>query len=162
MAQLFANNASTVLTLPVQDTDTVLPVSDTTSFPILTGSDFFTLTLVEMSGGVEAGWEIVKVTGLDASTVTVERGQEGTTPKAFAVNTKVELRLTADSVQELENFKDTHSHAALAPLASPAFTGTPSAPTAAAGTDTTQVATTAFVQAALGDVEAALIAINGV
>ena len=37
---------------------------------------------------------------------------------------------------------------AKAPLASPALTGTPTAPTAAAGTNTTQVATTAFVQAA--------------
>jgi hypothetical protein len=36
-----------------------------------------------------------------------------------------------------------------APLASPALTGTPTAPTAAAGTNTTQLATTAFVQAAL-------------
>lgn len=35
--------------------------------------------------------------------------------------------------------------AAKAPLASPAFTGTPTAPTAAQGTRTTQVATTAFV-----------------
>jgi hypothetical protein len=34
-------------------------------------------------------------------------------------------------------------------LASPAMTGTPTAPTAAAGTNTTQVATTAFVAAAL-------------
>lgn len=33
-----------------------------------------------------------------------------------------------------------------APLASPAFTGTPTAPTAATGTNTTQIATTAFVQ----------------
>ena len=33
-----------------------------------------------------------------------------------------------------------------APLASPAFTGTPTAPTAASGTNTTQIATTAFVQ----------------
>ena len=32
-----------------------------------------------------------------------------------------------------------------APLASPAFTGTPTAPTASYGTDTTQIATTAFV-----------------
>lgn len=37
-----------------------------------------------------------------------------------------------------------------APLASPTFTGTPAAPTAAPGTNTTQVATTAFVQAANG------------
>ena len=37
-----------------------------------------------------------------------------------------------------------------APLASPALTGTPTAPTAAAGTNTTQIATTAFVAAASG------------
>lgn len=36
-----------------------------------------------------------------------------------------------------------------APLASPALTGVPTAPTAASGTDTTQVATTAFVQDAI-------------
>jgi hypothetical protein len=39
---------------------------------------------------------------------------------------------------------------ALAPLVSPTFTGVPAAPTAAAATNTTQLATTAFVQAALG------------
>lgn len=42
----------------------------------------------------------------------------------------------------------------LAPLASPALTGTPTAPTAAVGTNTTQLATTAFVAAAV----AALVA----
>lgn len=36
-----------------------------------------------------------------------------------------------------------------APLASPTLTGTPAAPTAVAGTNTTQLATTAFVQAAV-------------
>lgn len=40
----------------------------------------------------------------------------------------------------------THNYAL---LASPAFTGTPTAPTAAAGTNTTQLATTAFVAAAV-------------
>ena len=39
-----------------------------------------------------------------------------------------------------------HTHSKLAPKASPAFTGTPTAPTAAVGTNTTQLATTAFVQ----------------
>lgn len=37
----------------------------------------------------------------------------------------------------------------LAPKASPAFTGTPVAPTAAPGTNTTQISTTAFVKAAI-------------
>lgn len=39
--------------------------------------------------------------------------------------------------------------AAKAPLASPGLTGTPTAPTATAGTNTTQIATTAFVEAAV-------------
>jgi len=43
----------------------------------------------------------------------------------------------------------TNALALKAPLASPAFTGTPTAPTAAGGTNNTQIATTAFVQAAI-------------
>lgn len=38
-----------------------------------------------------------------------------------------------------------------ADYASPTLTGTPLAPTASAGTNTTQIATTAYVQTALGD-----------
>lgn len=49
--------------------------------------------------------------------------------------------------------------ALLAPLASPALTGTPSAPTATIGTNTTQLATTAFVLAnATGSVSPATVA----
>ena len=40
--------------------------------------------------------------------------------------------------------------ASVAPLTSPNFLGTPAAPTATAGTNTTQLATTAFVQSAIG------------
>ena len=39
-----------------------------------------------------------------------------------------------------------------APLASPALTGSPTAPTASGGTNTTQIATTAFVTSALSGV----------
>jgi hypothetical protein len=58
---------------------------------------------------------------------------------------------------------DSHSHststitgldaalASYAPLASPGLTGTPTAPTAAVGTNTTQVATTAFVEAQIAN-----------
>lgn len=44
--------------------------------------------------------------------------------------------------------------AAKAPLLSPALTGTPTAPTATAGTNTTQLATTAYVRGALADLVA--------
>ena len=43
----------------------------------------------------------------------------------------------------------TNSLALKAPLASPTFTGTPLAPTATSGTNTTQIATTAFVKTAI-------------
>jgi len=43
---------------------------------------------------------------------------------------------------------------AKAPLASPALTGTPTAPTASAGTNNTQVATTAYVDTAVGAIPA--------
>ena len=43
-----------------------------------------------------------------------------------------------------------------APLASPTFTGTPAAPTASAGTKTTQLATTAFVDAAISAIPTGL------
>jgi hypothetical protein len=57
---------------------------------------------------------------------------------------------TADSAKPIS----TATQSALdlkAPLASPALTGTPTAPTAAADTNTTQVATTAYVQTELTD-----------
>ncbi len=47
--------------------------------------------------------------------------------------------------------------AAKAPLASPALTGTPTAPTAAPGTNTTQLSTTAFVAAAMAGVSGKLV-----
>lgn len=52
--------------------------------------------------------------------------------------------------------KSLASLAAAAPTASPTFTGTPAAPTAAQGTNTTQIATTAFVNAEIAADTAAL------
>ena len=49
-----------------------------------------------------------------------------------------------------------------APLASPTFTGTPSGPTASSGTNTTQFATTAFVQSAISGFSAgANVSVSG-
>jgi hypothetical protein len=48
-----------------------------------------------------------------------------------------------------EKWKQTVSASTYAPLASPAFTGVPTAPTAGVGTSTTQLATTAFVSGAV-------------
>ena len=59
---------------------------------------------------------------------------------------------TTDSTTSAASTAFVQAVAALkANLASPALTGTPTAPTAAAGTNTTQLATTAFVTNAIGD-----------
>lgn len=49
-----------------------------------------------------------------------------------------------------------HTHSTLAPKESPEFTGTPTAPTAATGTNTTQIATTAFVTGAVNNLSSNL------
>jgi len=60
-------------------------------------------------------------------------------------------KIKADAIIYDNNGSDVEktlsSLAAAAPTASPTFTGTPAAPTAAQGTNTTQLATTAFVNA---------------
>ncbi len=74
-----------------------------------------------------------------------EPGEGGGTPDAHAASHAAAgsdpLTLSQSQVTSL-----TGDLAAKAPLASPTFTGTPAAPTAAASTNTTQVATTAFVR----------------
>ena len=62
-----------------------------------------------------------------------------TTAEAFATSAIATETTRAETAEAL-----------LAPNASPTFTGTPAAPTATLGTNTTQLATTAFVQTAVG------------
>ena len=57
--------------------------------------------------------------------------------------------LTDDATHRVVTDTQVSAWTAKADLASPTFTGTPVAPTAAAGTNTTQIATTAFVKAAV-------------
>jgi hypothetical protein len=76
-------------------------------------------------------------------------------PPSTHSHTKSEVGLgNVDNTSDADKPISTAQQNALnakANLASPAFTGTPTAPTAAKGTDSTQIATTAFVQQALGD-----------
>lgn len=73
-------------------------------------------------------------------------------PVPSASSTSPKMDGTATVGSETAYARGDHVHpkdTSKANLASPTFTGTPSAPTAAAGTNTTQIATTAFVQTAL-------------
>lgn len=61
----------------------------------------------------------------------------------------VDSALSSTSENPVQNKVINQALGAKAPLATPTFTGTPKAPTAAAGTNTTQIATTAFVKTAI-------------
>ena len=68
-----------------------------------------------------------------------------------------------DGTLDSNTYLTSSSLSSYAPLASPALTGSPTAPTATAGTNTTQIATTAFVKGeidtALGNIETLLASI---
>lgn len=71
---------------------------------------------------------------------------------AAASTTTPKMDGTASTGTETAFARGDHRHptdTSRAPLASPTFTGTPAGPTAASGTNTTQLATTAFVQTAI-------------
>lgn len=93
------------------------------------------------SGGDENIIETVKVNGT-ALTVT-DKAVDVTVPTTLA-------SLTDDSTHRLVTDTEKTTWSGKANTASPAFTGTPTAPTAAAGTNNTQIATTAFVQNVAG------------
>jgi len=77
--------------------------------------------------------------GRFAGTVDVNKIQLNTTP-ATASGTPPLLTWN-NTTKDVESVP----YATFAPIASPTFTGTPTAPTATVGTNTTQIATTAFV-----------------
>ena len=91
-----------------------------------------------ITGAVNA-LDITAISNTAGKTVATITEQDGVVGATFQ-----DIQITESQVTNLTN-----DLAAKAPLESPALTGTPTAPTAAAGTDSTQIATTAFVQAAV-------------
>ena len=147
MAIKFTNNASAELASSINNSVTTIVVAagQGAKFPVLGSGDYFYATLVNPSNNLE----IVKVTARATDTLTVERAQDGTTAKSYNAGDRIELRPVAAVFNGIVS--DTAAELALkADLDSPALTGTPTAPTAAPGTNTTQLATTAFVQNVAG------------
>lgn len=76
------------------------------------------------------------------------------------VNTQREVTFASITGQPSDNTNLNNALNLKADLASPTFTGTPTAPTATAGTNTTQIATTAFVQNAIANASLTLASNN--
>ena len=99
--------------------------------------------LNKLDGVTASTTELNKLDGVTASTTELNK-MDGVTATTAELNY---VDGVTSNVQTQLNTK--------APLASPTFTGTPAAPTASSGTNTTQVATTAFVEAAVTGLGAA-------
>ena len=84
--QLFANNAKTTLAAPVSSTQTTIVVAPGTGalFPSPTSGQAFKITLVSASSS--AIFEICLCTARSGDTLTVVRGQEGTSAQPFVLN----------------------------------------------------------------------------
>jgi hypothetical protein len=71
-------------------------------FPTLSAGDYFYATLVDTSNNLE----IVKCTARSTDVLTVVRGQESTTARAYSAGDRLEIRLTAQTFLDAVNGQD--------------------------------------------------------
>lgn len=107
--------------------------------------------------GEDENAEVVGYTGINGNTITgLLRGLQGsgTTASPWVAGTAVARNFTSfDHDRFIDNINDLSANLALkAPIENPAFTGIPTAPTPNTDDDSTQIATTEYVQGELEDV----------
>lgn len=118
MTQVFKNNAfaSLAAELSAAGTLATLATGQGARFPAPNGGDHFLATLILLDGnGAETAWEVVKCTARATDGLTIERAQEGTTARIWPVGSRLEMRVTAGT---LDSFTDTTQAAAAAPVQS--------------------------------------------
>ncbi|HBN1084438.1 TPA: phage tail protein [Escherichia coli] len=103
--------------------------------------------LAEGSGRTQTVRMVLITSSTDNITLKIDPAVVLATRK-YVDDKALELKVYADD-QMAKHLAAPDPHSQYAPKESPTFTGTPKAPTPAAGNNTTQIATTAFVQAAL-------------
>lgn len=143
--------------VPSLDSNTKIPISElyeatTKSKGIIQLTDSVTST----STTTAATPNSVKTVN-DALTTEKSRATSAESTLTTNLNTEIaratnsESTITSNLNSEILRAKNAESelNSKKAPLASPTLTGTPKAPTASAGTNTTQIATTAFTQTAV-------------
>lgn len=99
MGVKIGNFVQTTLANATNGSQTTMVVSSVSGFPSITvpGSDYFRLTLVTVAGAKE----IVKVTDVTGTTITVTRAEEGTVGLSLSAGDAVGLRLTRQTILDL-------------------------------------------------------------
>ena len=133
----FSNNANSTLASQITNTATsiTLAVGGGANFASPAVGQYSVVSLNDAATGTI--YEIMHCTARTGDTLTVIRGQEGTSAVSWLSGDLVYSSPTAGQMS------------AFAQSDSAAFTNTPTAPTAPASTNTTQLATTAFVKSVL-------------
>lgn len=107
LSLLAANNAQSVLAAGISASATSLTLNTGTGalFPSpVSGTSFFKLTLIDAATGSLT--EIVHVTARDGDVFTIQRGQEGTVPRAWSANDIAANMMTAGTLSYiLGNFQ---------------------------------------------------------
>jgi len=99
----FSNNASTTLGSGIAPSATTITVATSTGaeFPTLAAGQYFTATLIASGSSTGTPNEIVRVTARTGDTMTVVRGQEGTTAQSWSVGDTFANFITAGFLNQL-------------------------------------------------------------
>jgi hypothetical protein len=101
MPVILKNNVSGFLALAVSNSETtfMLQAGYGINFPALAVDEYFYATISSTAGA----FEIVKVTARTGDALNVERAQENTAALAFAAGSRIDLRVTAQSIIDAIN-----------------------------------------------------------
>ena len=107
MSVKFANNAFGTLNAGISNSATSITLSSGQGarFPTLASGEYFYATLIDTSNNLE----VVKCTARSTDVLTVTRAQESTTAQAFAIGDRIELRVTAQGLDDAANPYDKDS-----------------------------------------------------
>jgi hypothetical protein len=97
MAVKFTNNAKTTLASSLTNVATSASVVNGSVFPTLGAGEYFYCTFDDGSNN-----EIVKVTARSGNTLTIVRGVDNTTARAFSTGDSAELRATAGLLTDIQ------------------------------------------------------------
>jgi hypothetical protein len=95
MKQLFANNYSTTVASTFGSGDTTLNVVSAAGLPALGVDEFIALTIYRQVGVVESGHEVMHVTAIAGTALTVTRSEEGAAASVFVAGDRIQARITA-------------------------------------------------------------------
>ena len=131
---LFSNNAVSSLASSISSGATSISLATGTGslFPSPGSNQYFALVLTPLATPNGPPREIVYCTARSVDTLTVVRGQEGTSATTWTAGDNAQLLITAGTLSSL------------APLDSPALINSPTAPTATPLSNNTLLATTAY------------------